>query len=68
MIVEQLTIIIQLGTLCPSNLGPCGEIRTPDPLVPNQMRYQTALHTDELAPRLGLEPRTIRLTVERSTN
>lgn len=21
-----------------------GEIRTPDPLVPNQMRYQTALH------------------------
>ena len=26
--------------------GPCGEIRTPGPLVPNQMRYQAALHTD----------------------
>ena len=24
--------------------GRGGEIRTPDPLVPNQMRYQTALH------------------------
>ena len=23
------------------------EIRTPDPLVPNQMRYQTALYPDE---------------------
>ena len=26
--------------------GPCREIRTPDPLVPNQMRYQAALYTD----------------------
>ena len=25
------------------NNGLGGEIRTPDPLVPNQMRYQTAL-------------------------
>lgn len=25
--------------------GRSGEIRTPDPLVPNQMRYQTALHS-----------------------
>ena len=27
--------------------GRSGEIRTPDPLVPNQMRYQTALHSAE---------------------
>ena len=26
--------------------GRSGEIRTPDPLVPNQMRYQAALHSD----------------------
>ena len=26
--------------------GRGGEIRTHDPLVPNQMRYQTALHPD----------------------
>lgn len=28
--------------------GPSGEIRTPDPLVPNQMRYQPALHSVKL--------------------
>jgi hypothetical protein len=27
-------------------IGRGGEIRTPDPLVPNQMRYQTALRPD----------------------
>ena len=27
--------------------GPSGRIRTCDPLVPNQMRYQTALHSDK---------------------
>ena len=27
--------------------GRGGEIRTPDPLVPNQMRYQTALRPDK---------------------
>lgn len=27
-------------------IGPSGEIRTPDPLVPNQLRYQAALHSD----------------------
>ena len=26
------------------NTGPGGEIRTPDPMVPNHVRYQTALH------------------------
>ena len=26
--------------------GRSGGIRTPDPLVPNQMRYQAALHSD----------------------
>ena len=26
--------------------GPGGEIRTPDPMVPNHVRYQTALHPD----------------------
>lgn len=30
------------------NNGRSGGIRTPDPLVPNQMRYQTALHSDEI--------------------
>ena len=38
--------------------GPSREIRTPDPLVPNQMRYQTALYTDKLAPEAGIEPAT----------
>jgi hypothetical protein len=33
--------------LHPHKIGPCGEIRTPDPLLPKQMRYQTALHTDK---------------------
>lgn len=28
--------------------GRSGEIRTPDPLVPNQMRYQAALHSESL--------------------
>tara|TARA_R110002020_G_scaffold21450_2_gene72849 strand:- start:4267 stop:4497 length:231 start_codon:yes stop_codon:yes gene_type:complete len=28
--------------------GRSGEIRTPDPLVPNQMRYQAALRSDAL--------------------
>ena len=28
------------------NSGRSGGIRTPDPLVPNQMRYQAALHSD----------------------
>ena len=28
-------------------IGRGGEIRTPDPLVPNQMRYQTALRPDK---------------------
>jgi hypothetical protein len=33
---------------CPAGGGDgrSGEIRTPDPLVPNQMRYQTALHSE----------------------
>ena len=29
-------------------IGRSGGIRTPDPLVPNQMRYQAALHSDIL--------------------
>ena len=29
--------------------GRGGEIRTPDPLLPKQMRYQTALHPEERA-------------------
>jgi hypothetical protein len=30
------------------NVGRGGEIRTPDPLVPNQMRYQAALRPEHL--------------------
>ena len=26
--------------------GRCGEIRTPDPFLPKEVRYQAALHTD----------------------
>ena len=33
-------------------VGALREIRTPDPLVPNQMRYQAALHSELL--NLGL--------------
>ncbi len=29
------------------NSGRGGEIRTPDPLVPNQMRYQAALRPEQ---------------------
>ena len=29
--------------------GRGGEIRTPDPLLPKQMRYQTALHPEKSA-------------------
>ncbi len=39
-IYYQLLLIIKFGR--------GGEIRTPDPLVPNQMRYQTALRPDML--------------------
>lgn len=38
--------------------GRRGEIRTPDPLVPNQMRYQAALHADK--PRIVLRNSTAR--------
>ena len=31
-----------------------GEARTPDPLLPKQMRYQTALHRDEGLMTTGL--------------
>ncbi len=31
------------------------EIRTPDPLVPNQMRYQTALYPDVSPVNLGID-------------
>ena len=31
----------------PIKNGRSGEIRTPGPLVPNQMRYQAALHSDD---------------------
>gem|GEM_PF-6122984 len=30
------------------NYGRGGEIRTPDPLLPKQMRYQAALHPERL--------------------
>ena len=30
-----------------ASIGPSREIRTPDPLVPNQMRYQTALYSEK---------------------
>ena len=43
-------------------IGPSREIRTPDPLVPNQMRYQTALYSVFiLVPDEGFEPSTYRL-------
>ena len=31
----------------PQLYGPSGEVRTPDPLLPKQMRSQAALHSDE---------------------
>lgn len=34
-----------------AEIGRSGEIRTPDPLVPNQMRYQAALHSEPLVRR-----------------
>ena len=36
--------------------GPGEEIRTPDPMVPNHVRYQAALHPDDMAGVAGLEP------------
>ena len=32
-------------------VGPCSRIRTCDPLVPNEMRYQAALYTGKWCPR-----------------
>ena len=29
-----------------SDVGRCGRIRTSDPFVPNEVRYQAALHTE----------------------
>ena len=37
-------------------IGLGGEIRTPDPLDPNQMRYQTALRQVILVPPHGIDP------------
>ena len=34
------------GELIKSQLGRSGVIRTRDPLVPNEVRYQAALHSD----------------------
>ena len=48
--------------------GRGGEIRTPDPLVPNQMRYQAALHSDGngcIAGRAAMQASC--LTAERKT-
>ena len=43
----------------PSRLsGPTCRIRTYDPLLPKQMRYQTALRSDHVVRRVGLEPTT----------
>ena len=36
--------------------GMVGGIRTPDPLDPNQMRYQTALLPYEMVAGAGIEP------------
>ncbi len=42
--------------------GPCSRIRTCDPLVPNQVRYQAALYTDKLlAPLTRFERATRRV-------
>ena len=37
-------------------VGQSGEIRTPDPRVPNALLYRTELHSDELDCQTGLEP------------
>ncbi len=37
-------------------IGPCRRIRTSDPLLPKQMRYQAALYTENLAELRGIEP------------
>ncbi len=36
---------------CPVLIGRGGEIRTPDPLLPKQLRYQAALHPDTVYSR-----------------
>ena len=41
--------------------GQCGEVRTPDPLNPSQVRYQAALHTDDGADS-RIRTRDIRIT------
>ena len=47
---------ISAGLLTIEN-GRSGEVRTHDPLVPNQVRCLTALHSDKLALPRGFEPR-----------
>ena len=43
--------------------GPSGEVRTPDPLVPNQMRYQAALHSVKKNYLVGLLGKTNKLSI-----
>ena len=48
------------------HIGRGGGTRTPGPMVPNHVRYQTALHLEvkyiiKLVDHQGLEPRTYRL-------
>ena len=47
--------------------GRGGGTRTPGPMVPNQVRYQTALHLEiKVVDHQGLEPQTYRLWAGRS--
>ena len=54
----------EVGSLCRYHGLPC-RIRTCGLLLPKQTRYQTALMV-EVAPQVGLEPTTTRLTAEDS--
>ena len=44
--MRRIRVTESLVSILEGKNGRSGEIRTPDPLVPNQMRYQTALHSD----------------------
>ena len=51
---------LHLVLYCYKN-GRGGEIRTPDPLLPKQLRYQAALHPDSVFSRAMLRSSTLKV-------
>ena len=60
----RLTVVDQISCIT-NKLGRSTRIRTLDPLVPNQMRYQTALHSENWLRRLDSNQRFLAYETKR---